>query len=151
MPKHPLNQFFIDRQGQSIVERLGDSTTPPVVFSLNDAVCREGNIAGMTARTNPLRRWLAYCCLAVAWALANWGGMVLQPFLTGWIFAAWWLLCAVLALLSVVLASIEAIASWRGFRANQRRCLRDQREEIDKAAPGRTKEADLGSRRPADD
>jgi uncharacterized membrane protein len=123
--------------------------TLAVVLPLNDVVRREGNIAGMTARTNPSRRWFAFCCLAISWALANWGAMVLQPFLTGWIFNGWWLLCAVLALLSVVLASIEVIASWRGFRAEQRRCRHDQREEIDKEAPGGT--TDPRSGRPTDD
>ena len=125
--------------------------TLPVVFPLNDAASREENIAGMIARTNPLRRWFAHCCLAVSWALANWGGMVLQPFLSGWIFNAWWLTCAVLALLSIVLASIEVMASWRGFRADQRRCRRDQQQEIDSGVPGRTKKAALRSRRPGDD
>ncbi len=127
--------------------------TLPVVVPLNDAASGEGNIAGMIARTNPLRRWFAHCCLAVAWALANWGGMVLQPLLSGWIFNAWWLTCAVLALLSVVLASIEVMASWRGLHADQRRCRRDQQEEIDSEVPGRTKtkKAAFRSRRPGDD
>ena len=94
----------------------------------------------MIARTNPSRRRLACGCLAVAWALANWGGMVLQSLLTGWIFTAWWLLCGVLALGSVALASLEVIASWRGFRADQRRCVRDQREVIESEAMATAKE-----------
>ena len=118
-----------------------------VVVLLNDAAIGAGNIAAMTDRTNPARRWFANCCLAVAWALANWGAMVLQPVLTGWIFTLWWSLCAMLALSSVILASIEVIASWRGMRAAQRRCRRDQRQEFDESAPETTKEADPGLRR----
>ena len=125
--------------------------TPPVVFPLNDMCCREADLDGMTARTNPSRRRLACGCLAVAWALANWGGMILQSVLVGWILIAWWLLCGVLALGSVVLASIELIASWQALRADQRRCLRDQQEEIERSASEGTTAADFSSRRPADD
>ena len=130
---------------------LGNSTTFLVVFPLNDDASREGNIAGMTTRINALRHWLACCCLAVAWALANWGSMVLQPVLTGWIFTVWWLLCAGLALFSVVLASIEVIICWRSLRANQRRCLRDQSKEFEKESLERKKEMKPSPRRPTDD
>ena len=108
--------------------------TPRVVFPLNDSVWNEGKITGMTPRTNPSRHWLACCCLAVAWALANWGGMVLNSILAGWLFIAWWSLCAALALFSVVLAFVEVIHSWRGLRDEQRRCQSDQRRHLDQEA-----------------
>ena len=115
-----------------------------MVIPPNDAAAFAGDNAGMTTRINALRRWLACCCLAVAWALANWGSMVLQPFLTGWRFIAWWLLCAGLALLSVVLASMEVLAAWRGLRADQRRCQRDQSEVFDRESMGRDNHAGPG-------
>lgn len=132
------------------VDEGGESMTPRVVFPPNDAASRAGDSAGMTTRINAWRRWLACCCLAVAWALANWGSMVLQPYLTGWRFTAWWLLCAGLASLSVVLASMEVLAAWRGLRAGQRRCQRDQSEELEGESLDRKRDAHSGPRRPDD-
>jgi hypothetical protein len=77
--------------------------------------------------------------------------MALQSVLSGWCFTAWWLLCGLLALASVILAALEAVTTWRGLRAGQIRCLRAQREEIERSAPLDPRKQNPPSSRPLDD
>lgn len=76
-------------------------------------------------------------CLAFAWAMANWGCLVLHRALYGWWFAGYWLVCLVLALAAVGLALVDLLVSWRAYRAEKARCRREQEDSVEKsAAPG---------------
>jgi len=103
---------------------------PTMVVPRTDRRSLAGNVGSVTLRSPSWRRWLACLCLALAWALANWGAMVLQSVLSGWWFDAWWILCGTLAFTSVSLATLEVAASWRWMREDQRRCIERQEAEI---------------------
>jgi hypothetical protein len=75
------------------------------------------------------RRWLALMCLALAWAMANWGCLVLQRALYGVWFAAYWLVCLALALAAIGFALSDLLASWRAYRVEKDRCLRQQNDD----------------------
>lgn len=72
------------------------------------------------------RRWLALMSLALAWAMANWGCLVLQRTLDGVWFAAYWLVCLALALAAIGFALSDLRVSWRAYQEERSRCLRDQ-------------------------
>ena len=82
------------------------------------------------------RRWLALMSLAVAWAMSNWGCLVLQRTLYGGWFAAYWLVCLALALAAIGFALSDLLASWRAYKQEQNRCLRDQQEADENSTPG---------------
>jgi uncharacterized membrane protein len=82
------------------------------------------------------RRWLALMCLGFAWAMTNWGCLVLQRVLRGWGFAVYWLICVTLAAAAVALALVDLFISWRAYRTEKARCQREQQEAAEQDMRG---------------
>jgi hypothetical protein len=78
-------------------------------------------------------------CLSVAAGMLIWGRTFLQSHLTGWRFAAYWIVCALLAGASVTLSLIDIVLIRRGLRQKQRQLVRKTFAKI----RGRSSASDL--------
>jgi hypothetical protein len=71
-----------------------------------------------------MQRWLGLLWLAIAAGMLNWGHLILQPLLHGWVFVTYWVVCIAFALAAVVFAIVDVCAVRRNIRAAHRELAR---------------------------
>jgi hypothetical protein len=86
----------------------------------------------MTKPTDTMQRWLGLLWLAIAGGMLNWGHLVLQPFLRGWIAVAYWITCILFALAAVVCAALDIRTVRRQVRIEHAKLARRFLREVGK-------------------
>jgi len=94
----------------------------------------------MSSPVDARRRWFGVFFLIVAGGLLIWGQTWLKPHLRGFVFVTYWLACMGFLALAIFTALLDAWATRRRLRDQQRELLRRTMEEIasDKDGPKRS-------------
>jgi hypothetical protein len=85
----------------------------------------------MANSADALRRWLGAFCLAVAAGMLIWGQTVLLPYLAGFGFILYWLLCFAFTIAAIVIALLDVRAVRRRIRNEQAELIRRTLDEIE--------------------
>ncbi len=77
------------------------------------------------------RRWFGLFFLVVAASMLIWGETILRPWLVGYVFIAYWLICFVMTGLAILVALLDLRATRQRSRAERRDLLERTWEGID--------------------
>ena len=86
----------------------------------------------MTRPVDTMQRWMGLLWLTIAGGMLNWGHLILQPFLCGWVSVVYWLICIALAAAAVIFGFADIRSMRRQIRIEQirlaRRLLQESRK-----------------------